>query len=243
MTETLNIFSNSGACEVLNLTNDTQIKTKILKTNNVLNEHEIYEKINQYKTTNYSTFLPYLKFMDGVKLTWDENEFPSMIRDHYIKHFAWSIPSANAIDEICAFIGKTDVDKGNKIIEIAAGKGLWSAIMKMRNLDVITTSLMTSHYDMRDEERVWSDIEIIDAVSAVKKYSNESSCLFLSWGPGVLYEALEHFKGNKLIVIGEDSDGCTDHLANGEFGFKKIKKVNILRFSSLRDKMRFYVRS
>lgn len=244
MTETSNYLDAYKTFNFLNLLNDdTRIKSGILKTTKVINEDEIYEKIDQYKTRKYSDFLPYLKFMDDIKVTLGENEFPSMIRDHYIKHFSWSIPSASAINEICEFVGKTDVNKGNKIIEIAAGKGLWSALMKMRNLDVIATSLLISHYDLGDEERVWCDIEVMDAVCAVKKYSDETSCLFLSWGAGVLYDALKHFKGNKLIIIGENSDGCTDYLKNGKFGFKKIKKINILKFTGLRDKMRFYVRS
>jgi len=61
----------------------------------------------------------------------------------------------------------------------------------------------------------------------------------MSWGSGSCPD-LAKFKGNKLIVIGEDDGGCTDYVEDGEAGFKLVKRVNISRWSSLNDRLYLY---
>ncbi len=97
-----------------------------------------------------------------------------------IEDCGWSLPNKKALDEIVSFVGNE-----GKILEVAAGLGLWSAAMKFRNLNVMTTTLMITHHSPSDKEKIWTDIEMIDASEAINKYS-DYECLFLSWGAGLL---------------------------------------------------------
>jgi hypothetical protein len=54
---------------------------------------------------------------------------------------------------------------------------------------------------------------------------------------------LPEFKGNKLIIIGENVQEVTDFLDTDETNqFELVKSVRIPQFSCMKDIMRFYIR-
>jgi len=154
----------------------------------------------------------------------------------------WSLPNKKVLDEISLFVGQ-DI-----VLEVAAGLGLWSLAMKLYPINVITTSLMTTHHTIDHIEKVWTDIEIINAVDAIKKYSEQINCLFLSWGRGVLSDILNHYKGNKLIIVCEyviNLGGSTDMLFEEDekkYGFKLVNSFDVKGKYNFHDKICFYKR-
>ena len=165
-----------------------------------------------------------------------------MYRVGFVKVFGWSIPSRSSLMELQQNVGN------DTVLEIAAGKGLWSALMKSIGMKVITTSISDGHYyNEEDMKKTWTNVEMMDCVEAVKKYT-EANCLFLSWGSGQLHATLSSFTGNKLIIVGEDYDGCTDALYEEEddlennCGFKLVDQIKIPVWYGIRDSISIYTR-
>ncbi len=162
----------------------------------------------------------------------------SFVRLIYTSMFSWAIPTRPALDKLLKFIAK------DQVLEIGGGRGLWTALLQASGIDVICTSLSASHngYDglKFSEDWTWTKVELLEAEAAISKYQNRS-CLFVSWGAGTL-SGLTRFKGNKLIVIGEGEDGCTDYITDGEDGFKLCAEISIPQWSGINDIIRLYRR-
>jgi len=95
------------------------------------------------------------------------------------------------------------------ILEVCAGLGLWAALIRVAGGNIKATDPFTSHGTSR--KNTFINVEPIDADTAVKKY-RDAKVLFLCWpGHNESYaaDALEKFKGNKVVFIGEDRKGCT----------------------------------
>ncbi len=188
-----------------------------------LTTDELFEILNKYTTIEHLNNIMF-------SFTFREKIFVHM--------FGWSIPSLNSLEEALNFI------RNDTVLEIAAGVGFWSALLRSKNVNVHTTSIVDNHYynNKEMEHNIWTEVEILDGTDAVQKYT-DANCLFLSWGNGILYKTLPLFKGNKIIVIGECEGGCTDYLNTDDFDeFELIQCITIPRWRGLCDDMRFYVR-
>ncbi len=176
------------------------------------------------------------KTLDSENIMQNSPYWNFAYREAFTKLFGWSVPSRTALKQIKEFVGS------DLVLEIAAGRGLWSALMRSVNMNVITTSIVDDiYYDEDDMQKIWSDIELLDCTEAVTKYS-DANCLFISWGNGQLDKCLQGFKGNKIIVIGERG-GCTDWFEDYEkYGFKLHSCVFIPRWTGIRDVVELYTR-
>jgi len=189
-------------------------------TKQKLSTEELFEILGKYATVDILNH-SYISF--------------SFREQIFVHVFGWSVPSIESLNEAVNFIDS------DTVLEIAAGVGFWSRLLRSKNVNVHTTSIVDGHYykEMEMEQNIWTPIELLSGVDAVQKYT-DANCLFLSWGNGVLYEALPFFKGNKVIIIGEDSGGCTDYLESDDF--ELVKCIDIPKWYCLHDEMRFYVR-
>lgn len=129
------------------------------------------------------------------------------------KHFSFSFPSENIINEIKDFVGK------NKVLEIGAGRGLHSKLLKDKGVNIISTN-------KHNWKGYFTNVEQIDYKKALKKYP--TNYLLLIWPPYELSDdknfsddILKIYRGKYLIYIGEDSDGAT-----GSNKFHLILKSN-----------------
>lgn len=176
------------------------------------------------------------KTQDSENLMRNSSYCSIVYRDAFTKLFGWSVPSRSSLKQIKEFVGS------DLVLEIAAGRGLWSALMRSVNMNVIATSIVDDiYYDEDDMQKIWSDIELLDCTEAVTKYS-DANCLFISWGNGQLNKCLPIFKGNKIVVIGERG-GCTDWFEDNEkYGFALHSYVFIPRWTGLRDCVELYTR-
>lgn len=158
------------------------------------------------------------------------------IRHSFTDIFSWSIPCRKSLNALLTFID------GDKVLEIGAGRGLWSALFRSAGLEVECTSRSIHHGDGPYAEcpmGTWTDVELLDSEEAIAKYS-DVKCLFISWDSGALAE-LESFKGNKLIIIGE-YEGCTGYIEEGDYGFKEVGTISIRRWHGIFDMIRVYTR-
>jgi len=158
-------------------------------------------------------------------------------RNVFTKIIGWSISSPGSLEAAIEFLA------GDNVLEIAAGLGFWSALFRSKNVVVHTSTIVEERFYNQEQMQldIWTHIESLDCVDAVKKYPD--NCLFLSWGWQVLDKVLPEFKGNKLIIIGENVQEVTDFLDTDETNqFELVKSVRIPQFSCMKDIMRFYIR-
>jgi len=116
---------------------------------------------------------------DGVVVKPDMEEYMNLhlfdgtnkLRPLFSKLFGWSVPSRATLDEIVKFVDH------DKVLEVGGGRGLWSALMKYRGVDVICTSLSIHHSGgfMKSKDlnsTSWTEVELMDSNQAVEKYPN-----------------------------------------------------------------------
>jgi hypothetical protein len=181
-------------------------------------------------------------------------------RSIFVNIFSWSIPCKSSLNSIIEFI------KGDSLLEIGGGRGLWSALFSASGIDTVCTSSSADHnywfsrtspkYQDSDLEPIcsqqissdilgtsscWCEVDFINSDKAIAKYS-ERTCLFVSWDAGAL-SCLKSFTGNKLIVIGEGDGGCTGYVHDGDCGFNLIDTVDIRNWCGIRDTIWLYIKS
>ncbi len=134
------------------------------------------------------------------------NEYFHFYRFDYAKIFGWSIPSVSALEKIKEFV---DTDT---VLEIAAGRGFWSALMKSIGMNVIATSIADGHYySANDMEKTWLNVELLDCVEAVNTYS-DANCLFISWVMVNFISLCIDSKVTNLLSLVKDLVGVLMHL-------------------------------
>ena len=116
--------------------------------------------------------------------------------EYFWKRYGFILPDKHSIENIKEFADET-------ILEIGSGTGLYAKLLQNNGVNVIATDNLEGNYK-EWYEKTWVDIEKIDAVEAVKKYKDINS-LMIVW-PGneqVWVDAVNNFKGNKLIYVGD----------------------------------------
>ncbi len=168
----------------------------------------------------------------------------TMKRDNYTNTIGWFIITPELIYRLVSII------KDEKCLEIGCGLGVLSYILKQQGCDIIKTNIYSSKYDVRPLFRYClEDIINIEAVDAVKRYNPEINILIICWpcyDDPFAYEAVKEFKGNKVIYIGEDKNGCCanddffDYLEKhfiGEYDYEIVKT-----WKSIYDYLAIYTR-
>ena len=161
----------------------------------------------------------------------------------YRKHFSFSVPDKKSIEKITKFIGK------DKVLEIGAGKGFHAYLLSLEGVDIVATDNYS--WPAPTYGPNFMEIKKIDYKDALEKYKDRN-VLMMIWPPlegsvggDMSHTALQNFKGNKIIYIGEEEDGAT---GTKKF-FKMLKKdwklveqVNIPQFWGIHDYAFLYKR-
>ena len=136
-------------------------------------------------------------------------------RDETIKCMGFSLISLDWIKPLSQWINN------RKCLEVMAGSGCLSYALRQEKVNIISTddySWKTNNW--RDNERMWMDVENLDAIESVKKYGRNVDIIIMSWpymdntGTQVLKAMREVNSNCVMIYIGEGSGGCT---ADDEF--------------------------
>lgn len=193
--------------------------------------HEVRHGLNKYATdvSNYTrgsvTAFPQIQ--------------SELLRNHYfrsawVKRFAWAVPSKSAVTAIVA---------GGPVVEIGAGTGYWSMLLRHMGCDVLA-------YDRTPYENDWCSFtwSEVNQGSAETAAAHSDRSLFLCWPPyntPMASAALAAYKGNRLYYIGEGYGGCTgDDQFHGMLvaSWSQPLVISLPQFSGIGDNLFVYER-
>lgn len=199
------------------------------KTNEVLNiGEEIDERWN-----------PLLEIFEVLHERYNPSEARRFCRDLMVRKYSWAIPTEEILTAIC---------RHGSIVEIGAGTGYWSALLKLRGADVIAYDCSPSEAGQNSytlKRKSWTKI-LPGNESAVASHGDRA--LMLCWPPDkdeMAYRALTSYEGDILIFIGEEPPGCTadEHfhkLVRDEW--RLVEQMDLPRWHLIKDSAFFYSR-
>lgn len=129
------------------------------------------------------------------------------IREVIVKLQGYALVSHQWINPLADYLS------GHKCMEIMCGLGAISASLQKKGIDIISTD--NGSWDDRWKNNVWTEVEKIDAVEAIRKYGADIDYIIMSWAymDDTAYRCLQAMRevnpNCKMIVIGEDWGGCT----------------------------------
>ena len=147
---------------------------------------------------------------------WDFGQYNFFIygrRDEVIKLYGFCLISYSWITPLSKWIGD------RKCLEIMAGHGALSFALKSVKTSVIATDSFEwgRKYRTYDFNGIlWTDVEKIDALCAIRKYGKDVDIIICSWPPykediatRCLLEMRKVNPNCVMLYIGEEDGGCT----------------------------------
>jgi hypothetical protein len=119
------------------------------------------------------------------------------------KRWSWAIPNDEALDTIVKY-------SPNGLIEIGAGAGYWTSLLRGRGLDVVAYDINPppgSDWTLREE--TFTEVITGDHTNVVGKGERT---LFMCWPEHYAdwpHETVELYDGDTIIYVGEGCMGCT----------------------------------
>lgn len=154
-------------------------------------------------------------------------------RSDYIKKYGFTYFSWNWLNPLINYL------KDRKCLEVMAGAGAFSYILRERGVNVIATDNMEWHnlgqYKDTWGKHLWTNIENLDAITAVKKYGKKINVLIMSWAymDKTAYKVIKEMhkvNSNAIVLyIGEGEEGCT---ADNNF-FRSFEEINNKDFNKI----------
>lgn len=191
---------------------------------------EMLQKTTLFDAQLYETLNPaqHKNDLKNMSQNWE-------LRYALLKKFGvWNYPTEHVIVQLKAFIGD------NECLEIGAGSGLWSMMLKDLGVNIVATD---SCDEIKTKTPVFTDIYKMDADCAVEHFTN-ANVLLSVWPRGFLKSALEKFKGEYFIFVGE-IDGCTGyiHTNDEDCCFEELMVIDgYVPFIGIRDSVIVYAR-
>ncbi|MBA1435261.1 hypothetical protein, partial [Bombilactobacillus bombi] len=68
-------------------------------------------------------------------------------------------------------------------LELMAGNGILSAALKQRGQSVIATDNFSWSKNSQTGQQCWTNVEVLDALSALEKYHSQVQVVLLAWSP------------------------------------------------------------
>jgi hypothetical protein len=122
--------------------------------------------------------------------------------------FSWGTFDDAFIDELAAYL------RGNGVLEVFAGNGLLTSILRLRGVDSHSTTLFRTHDG--HEDGIFGGPEVMDARDAATKYRNSHDVLLMSWPPpdeAAMQASILWGEQRPIVFVGEVTD-----LAAGRLG-------------------------
>ncbi|WP_304576773.1 hypothetical protein [Romboutsia ilealis] len=153
------------------------------------------------------------KFPDDISSKFRNSFVSTCFRNIAIRYVGFTLLTNKFLNNLSNYIGN------KKCLEVMAGKGSLSKGLMDRGVNVIPTDNFSWKQKLNLDD-LWTDIENIDCLDAIRKYGKDVDFIIASWIPmdntgyNMLKLMNEINPECKMIVIGEDIDGCT---ANDNF--------------------------
>jgi len=202
-----------------------------------------------YDEGEYETLVQYLQ----NKLNYSQEQAKQYLdtmpesqrRDYFIHNYGWSVPTQEAITELKKFIGN------DTVLSIGSGYGLWAKLLQNIGINAIATTRLSDQDKghMPKENHFFTEVENLDNIDSLNKYP-EAGVLMMSWPPyndTMAYDTLFHFRGNKIIYIGEGLGGCTGcdrfhNLLYNEWKEVEDMYIDIPQWQGIHDQVALYTR-
>lgn len=144
-------------------------------------------------------------------LKFDDKVFSAQINSGLFREIVIGMQGyAMVTQRFCKSLAKF-IGKDSKVLEIMSGTGALAYGLRNEEINIIATDNFTTY----TETLLWTDVENIDAIAAVKKYAAEVDYLLVTWPPyqnPIIDNVLELIANInpdiKIIHIGEPN-GCT----------------------------------
>lgn len=159
-------------------------------------------------------------------------------RDIAVKRYGFAVPCVEAISILVSL---------SPLIEVGAGSGLWSRLVREAGGDIVATDKFGMERD--GFSKMWSGvgIERMEASEAVRTFPECN--VFVSWpsygGKWAAEMAALIRPGRSLVVIGECRGGCT---ADKEFfdllesGYDEVGSLRIPQWPGIHDMLTIHMR-
>jgi hypothetical protein len=166
-------------------------------------------------------------------------------RDQFVSNYGWAVPSQEAIDKIKNFVG------GGQILEVGSGLGMWAKLIQDAGVKITPTDIKEKSGHLDPNKPFFTEVEQMDHLQALQQYG-QHDVLMLVW-PGrdsMAQQALNNFKGSKVIYVGENVHGNPGATGTPEFHDKlhdakqwqQVDMVCIPTWEGMHDCMTFYER-
>jgi SAM-dependent methyltransferase len=154
------------------------------------------------------------------------------LRDLWIQEFGFSIPCAELLDELAT---------SKFVVEVGAGTGFMTRLMKHRGIKVIGTDIEwrgPNHYRFETGRYDSEQIGGLQGKTAVRRF-RDADTIFCSWPTydhTWFRQMLKAMRiGQRLIVIREDATGDDTAWQYYDACFERIKDIDIPAFYHLND--------
>lgn len=175
-----------------------QLDTALLPVTNVLADH--VTNVCGYFATHVRQKTPmsprtYTGTYDPDRAAANASFFRA--RQYFVEKFSWAIPSVEALEKIKEYAGD------GKVLEIFAGSGLWTLLLRLMAVHVVSTDRVTKA----------DGFAFVRAQSATEAVQSErdANLLFMCWAPyadPADYDALVEFHGEYVVTVSEGHGGC-----------------------------------
>lgn len=161
-----------------------------------------------------------------------------MFREVVIKTYGFSIPCVEAVQMIAAL---------SPLVEVGAGSGYWSKLLKAAGADIIATDLGKQSGYSKAWLEMAAHVEKMSASDAVLRWPERN--VFVSWPSydeawaGEMAAKMQ--PGRMLVYIGESKHGCTADAGFFDLlrdGFEKVDSMAIPHWDGIHDYLEIYRR-
>lgn len=162
-----------------------------------------------------------------------------LVRFQVTRTYSFAIPCLEAVQALVAL---------SPLVEIGAGGGYWSAVLKAAGADILATDVVAkgdAGYGF--EAAAWTQIEALAADEAVAAHPDRSVfCCWPTEGAQWALEAAARLEpGRVFAIIGEGEGGCTGTDGLWRFlsdHFDLLEVIQIPQFPKVRDRLEIYRR-
>ncbi|RYE13515.1 MAG: class I SAM-dependent methyltransferase [Sphingobacteriaceae bacterium] len=220
--------------------NNYQASPSKIKLNLPTMQNPYYEEFKQYCESECPPDPKNLSMKKYMEQLSKMKEDPLQARCRFTNQYAWSIPTEEAVNLVIQFAGSS------RIIDMACGTGYWSWLFAQKGANVVAIDDGSEDVITVDDDGSkikkpihFEDRIMTDGIQFLKLTDTAQDCMFLSWARTI--DFVNHFKGDKLVIVGENIGGCTASLPKNS-RWELTKNFKIPTWSFVHDTVSFYTR-